>query len=42
MESLPDPLQDRVIKQVKPPPQKSLSSDLLFPESKKGALINFP
>ena len=36
MESLPDPLNDRVIKQIKPPPQKPLSSNLFFSETNKG------
>jgi serine/threonine-protein phosphatase 2B catalytic subunit len=32
MESLPDPLEDRVLKDILPPPQKCLSRSKLFPE----------
>ena len=31
MESLLDPFNDRKVKSIKPPPQKPLSSHLLFP-----------
>ncbi len=36
MEVLSDPINDRVIKQIKPPPHKPLSSHLMFPENQKG------
>jgi hypothetical protein len=32
MEALPDPLDDRVMKTVLPPPQKALSRNKLFPK----------
>ncbi len=32
MEPLPDPLDDRVMKEVLPPPQKPLSKALLYPK----------
>ena len=32
MESLLDPLNDRIVKSIKAPPQKPLSSHLLFPK----------
>lgn len=41
MEALSDPLKDRVISQVKPPPQKPLKSELLFPENLKGFFKKF-
>jgi hypothetical protein len=36
METLPDPCEDRVMKDVLPPPQKPLARSKLFP--KKGKL----
>jgi len=36
MEYLPDPINDRVIKQVKPPPNRPLGSHFIFPENNKG------
>ena len=35
MEPLPDPLDDRVMKDVLPPPQKPLSKALLYPKKSK-------
>lgn len=35
MEPLPDPLDDRVMKDVLPPPHKPLARNLLFPKNGK-------
>jgi len=35
MEPLPDPLDDREMKDVLPPPQKPLSKALLYPKKSK-------
>lgn len=35
MEPLSDPLKDRGVKQVKPPPHKPIDSKLMFPEKLK-------
>lgn len=40
MEPLPDPLKDRMLKQLKPPPQKPLSSNLFFTNFRKGNFFN--
>lgn len=36
MEFLPDPLKDRVVKNLKPPPHKPLDRNLIWPEKLKG------
>ena len=36
MEPLKDPVGDRMVKSVPPPPQKPLSDELLFPKGKSG------
>jgi hypothetical protein len=38
MEALPDPLDDRVMKTVLPPPQKPLSKNKLFPKKSNPTL----
>ena len=35
MQPLLDPLNDRIIKQVKPPPHKPLNTELFYPEKLK-------
>jgi len=35
MEPLNDPVKDRVVKQVKPPPHKPLEAKLMFPDKLK-------
>ena len=37
MEILVDPLNDRIMKHIKPPPHKPLCSNLMFPEHLKGS-----
>ncbi len=39
MESLPDPLDDRVMKEVLPPPQKPLPKSKMYPKKSKLLLI---
>jgi hypothetical protein len=35
MDPLPDPLEDRVVKDILPPPNEPLSKELLFPKDSK-------
>lgn len=39
MEPLPDPCDDRVCKDVDPPPLRPLDSDLLFPDPGKTLIL---
>jgi len=39
MEFLPDPLKDRVVKNLKAPPQRPLDKTLIWPEKLKGFLL---
>ena len=36
MEPLPDPIKDRVVKTIKPPPHRPLARESMFPEKLKG------
>ena len=40
MESLKDPLNDRVISSVKLPPQKPLTSELMYPDASNPSVPN--
>lgn len=35
MEPLPDPLDDRVVKEILPPPNETLSKDLMYQKNSK-------
>lgn len=39
MDSLLDPLNDRIVKTFKPPPHKPLNSEQLYPEKLKGSFF---
>ncbi len=38
MEPLLDPLKNRVVKTIKPPPHKPLTREAMFPEKLKGVI----